>query len=178
MINLLDGRVILLVDDEDDVRQVISSMLRRVSEKVKIRTARNGKDALAEMRQEPPDVVVADLDMPVMNGYELIEQIRSQRDTRLIPILVLTALGQQDAELEALDAGANDLMTKPVGLNELVLRIRALIRLKIQIDELQQECTASKNLVVRLSQALKNELGMDRARQVLAEVHSPVKKTP
>ena len=169
MANLLDNRVILVVDDEEDLRQLLAGMLRRVSESVRVVEAANGKEALDRMRETPPDVVVLDLDMPVMNGYEVIEKIRGQRETKLIPILVLTAYTQQDAELEVIDAGANDFLGKPIPFNEFLLRVRALVRVKLQVDEVKEEARSHRELVQRLTAIIKRDLGMERARQMLAE---------
>jgi DNA-binding response OmpR family regulator len=169
MANLLDNRVILVVDDEEDLRQLLSGMLRRVSERVRVIEAPDGKQALDRLRETPTDLVVLDLDMPIMNGYEVIEKMRSQRETKLIPILVLTAFTQQDAELEVIDAGANDFLGKPIPFNEFLLRVRALVRVKLQIDEVKAEARINRELVQRLTSIIKREVGIEKARQILAE---------
>jgi len=90
-----------------------------------VRTAADGVSALDTLRDFRPDLVITDLQMPEMNGLELCREIRK---TSQIPIIVLSAKGEERTKVEALDAGADDYVTKPFGMDELLARVRATLR--------------------------------------------------
>jgi len=115
---------VLVVDDEPAVRDALDRALR--AEGYRVRTAGDGREALDRMAQEPPDVVVLDLLMPVMDGLEVARSLRAAGDRT--PILVLTARDSVADRVEGLDAGADDYLVKPFALDELLARIRALLR--------------------------------------------------
>ena len=119
-----DGRRnILVVDDEAQITRVLKTTLS--AQGYGIRTAADGVQALLEMKSWPPDLVITDLRMPNMDGLELCRQIRSQSR---IPIIVLSVKGEETIKVEALDAGADDYVTKPFSVNELLARVRAALR--------------------------------------------------
>jgi two-component system KDP operon response regulator KdpE len=114
---------ILVVDDEPQITRVLMTTL--TSHGYDIRTAADGDEALQVMRDWAPDLLITDLSMPKMDGLELC---RSVRTTSMVPIIVLSVKGEDQAKVEALDAGADDYVTKPFGINELMARIRATLR--------------------------------------------------
>jgi two-component system KDP operon response regulator KdpE len=116
-------RNILVVDDEPQITRVLMTTL--TSHGYATRTAADGDEALQVMRDWAPDLLITDLSMPKMDGLELC---RSVRTTSMVPIIVLSAKGEDQAKVEALDAGADDYVTKPFGINELMARIRATLR--------------------------------------------------
>ncbi len=125
-----DGkRNILVVDDEAQITRVLKTSLS--AQGYGIRTASDGMQALLEMKTWPPDLVITDLRMPNMDGLELCRQIRSESR---IPIIVLSVKGEEATKVEALDAGADDYITKPFSVNELLARVRAAFR-RTQADE-------------------------------------------
>jgi two-component system KDP operon response regulator KdpE len=114
---------ILVVDDEPQITRVLMNTL--TSHGYATRTAADGDEALQVMRDWAPDLLITDLSMPKMDGLELC---RSVRTTSMVPIIVLSVKGDDQAKVEALDAGADDYVTKPFGINELMARIRAALR--------------------------------------------------
>jgi len=114
---------ILVVDDEPQITRVLKTSLS--SQGYGIRTAADGEEALQMMRDWAPDLIVTDLRMPNMDGLELCRRVRTESR---IPIIVLSVKGEETIKVEALDAGADDYVTKPFSMNELVARIRAALR--------------------------------------------------
>src|SRR6516225_11377610 len=119
-----DGkRNILVVDDEPQITRVLKTSLS--SQGYGIRTASDGKQALQEMKAWSPDLVITDLRMPNMDGLELCRAIRAESR---VPIIVLSVKGEEAIKVESLDAGADDYVTKPFNVNELLARVRAALR--------------------------------------------------
>jgi len=114
---------ILVVDDEPQITRVLKTSLSNHG--YGIRTASDGEEALQMMKDWSPDLVVTDLRMPNMDGLQLCRQVRTQSR---IPIIVLSVKGGDAIKVEALDAGADDYVTKPFSMNELLARIRAALR--------------------------------------------------
>jgi two-component system, OmpR family, KDP operon response regulator KdpE len=114
---------ILVVDDEPQITRVLKTSLS--SRGYGIRTASDGEEALQTMKEWQPDLIVTDLRMPNMDGLQLCRRIRTESR---IPIIVLSVKGEDTIKVEALDAGADDYVTKPFSMNELVARIRAALR--------------------------------------------------
>jgi len=116
-------RNILVVDDEPQITRVLKTTLS--GQGYGVRTAADGEEALQEMKSWEPDVIITDLRMPRMDGLELCRRVRA--DSR-IPIIVLSVKGEETIKVEALDAGADDYITKPFSINELLARVRAALR--------------------------------------------------
>ncbi|MBV9175336.1 MAG: response regulator transcription factor [Chloroflexi bacterium] len=115
--------MILAVDDETHVLEALRTILE--GRGYRLRTAPNGPMALEAIKTERPDVVLLDLAMPRMNGVEVCRRIRS---FSRVPVLVLSALVDEGQKVQALDSGADDYVTKPFGVEELLARIRAALR--------------------------------------------------
>jgi two-component system KDP operon response regulator KdpE len=114
---------VLVVDDEPQIRRVMRVILS--SENYEVVEARSGDAALLRFREYLPDIVLLDLNMPGMSGLETCRIIRETSD---VPIIVLTVRNEEEEKVEALDAGADDYVTKPFGKQELLARIRAALR--------------------------------------------------
>lgn len=114
---------ILVVDDEPQIRRALRAGLRANGYDVEL--AEDGEGALTSAASNPPAVVILDLEMPVVDGFEVIENLRSWSD---IPIIVLSAHAAERDKVRALDAGADDYLTKPFGMDELLARLRAALR--------------------------------------------------
>src|SRR5712692_8298896 len=114
---------ILVVDDEPQLTRVLRRSL--ASKGYDVRIAGDGEFALQTFRDWPPALVITDLAMPNMNGLELCRRLRAVSD---VPIIVLSVRGEERTKVEALDAGADDYVTKPFGMDELLARIRATLR--------------------------------------------------
>jgi two-component system, OmpR family, response regulator MprA len=118
------GPRVLLADDDRAIRESLARALEL--EGYEVRTAPNGGTALALAREDPPDVLVLDVMMPVLDGLTVCRVLRSERDRT--PILMLTARTETPDRVAGLDAGADDYLPKPFELDELLARLRALIR--------------------------------------------------
>jgi two-component system, OmpR family, KDP operon response regulator KdpE len=114
---------VLVVDDEADIRQVARAALERDGHEVE--TAGDGEEALARLEEGAFDLVIADWNMPRVDGFELVRRLRK---TSSVPVLVLTVRSEERDKVRVLDAGADDYVTKPFGVAELVARARALLR--------------------------------------------------
>ncbi|MFZ0957603.1 MAG: response regulator transcription factor [Candidatus Sulfotelmatobacter sp.] len=114
---------ILVVDDEPQITRVLKTTLS--SQGYGVRTASDGDEALQMLKEWTPDLVITDLRMPNLGGLELCRQIRAKSR---IPIIVLSVKGEERIKVEALDAGADDYVTKPFGVHELLARVRATLR--------------------------------------------------
>lgn len=114
---------ILVVDDEPQITRVLRTSLS--SQGYDIRVANDGETALEIMKDWTPDMVITDLAMPNMGGLELCRRLRT---TTQIPIIVLSVRGEEKTKVQALDAGADDYVTKPFGMEELLARVRANLR--------------------------------------------------
>jgi two-component system KDP operon response regulator KdpE len=120
---MTDKQRILIVDDERQITRVLSRGL--TSKGYDVHVAADGEAALQTFGDWHPDLVITDLSMPNMNGLELCRRLRAFSE---VPIIVLSVKGEERAKVEALDAGADDYVTKPFGIDELLARIRATLR--------------------------------------------------
>jgi two-component system KDP operon response regulator KdpE len=118
-----EHRRILVVDDEPQITRVLRTSLS--SQGYDIRVANDGETALEIMKDWCPDLVITDLSMPNMDGLELCRRLRAGTK---IPIVVLSVRGEERTKVQALDAGADDYVTKPFGIEELLARVRATLR--------------------------------------------------
>lgn len=125
---------ILVVDDLADNLFLLQTLLE--AEGYCVETADSGAIALTKIESTPPDLVLLDVMMPDMNGYEVTRQIRQNAQLPFIPILLLTAHDQASAT-QGLNLGANDFIRKPINLDELLARIKAFLRLKTDVDLVQ-----------------------------------------
>lgn len=116
-------KTVLVVDDKASVRELVRDYLE--AEGFRIFVATNGRDALYAARQEKPDLILLDIMMPEMSGYDFIRAYRKERDT---PIILLTAKLDENDKVLGLELGADDYVTKPFGMKELLARINAVLR--------------------------------------------------
>src|SRR6266496_921711 len=114
---------VLVVDDEPQITRVLRTVLS--SQGYQVRTAAEGEAALSNFTEWRPELVITDLYMPHMYGVELCRRIREVSN---VPIIVLSVRGEERSKVEALDSGADDYVTKPFGIDELLARVRAALR--------------------------------------------------
>ncbi len=117
---------ILVVDDEPDITGLVAYHLARAGYRVS--TANNGQDALKAAREERPDVVVLDLMLPGVSGYEVLRELRKREDTADVGVILLTARREEADRIKGLSLGADDYLTKPFSPQELTLRVAAVLR--------------------------------------------------
>jgi putative two-component system response regulator len=126
--------VVLVVDDSTANRELIEACLAGVE--CHVRTAEDGQNALNSVLKSPPDLVLLDVQMPGMDGYEVCRRIKANPASRLVPVVMITSLDETNDRIQALESGADDYMTKPVDRVELVARVRSALRLKGVYDSL------------------------------------------
>jgi type II secretory ATPase GspE/PulE/Tfp pilus assembly ATPase PilB-like protein/CheY-like chemotaxis protein len=119
------GASVLLVEDEDQLRRVMKDLLQR--EGYRVAEARDGIQALDEVDRFAPDMIILDLNLPGIDGYSVLAQLRSRPATREIPIMVLTAKGDEENEVRVFELGADDFVTKPFRARSLTARIEAVL---------------------------------------------------
>jgi type II secretory ATPase GspE/PulE/Tfp pilus assembly ATPase PilB-like protein/CheY-like chemotaxis protein len=119
------GACVLLVEDEDQLRRVMKDLLQR--EGYIVAEARDGIQALDEIDRHAPDVIILDLNLPGIDGYTVLAQLRSRPATREIPVMVLTAKGDEDNEVRVFELGADDFVTKPFRARALTARLEAVL---------------------------------------------------
>ena len=127
---------ILVVDDQRANVDMMAGVLE--GRGYAVVTAANGEQALERVAEARPDVVVSDILMPKMDGYELCRRLRRAPQTALLPVILVTALEAHDERIKGLEAGADDFLSKPVKWEELFARVRSLLRVKSLQDELKE----------------------------------------
>ena len=119
---------VLVVDDDEDIRQVVSFTLRKLPMQIEVVQAFDGQDALEKANEVPPDLVVLDVMMPRMNGFETCERLRQSVRTAFVPILMLTASADEASRTKGYLVGTDDYMSKPFLPPDLNLRVTRLLR--------------------------------------------------
>ncbi len=146
---------ILVVDDTPDNLRLIKAML--ASQSYQLILVNNGAKALEEVMLHPPDLILVDVMMPGMDGYEVTQRIRSSPKLPFIPILLITA-HDNTSLAKGLDLGADDFIRKPVSMDELTARVRSLLRLKHSVDERDAISRQREDFVSRLAHDLRTPL--------------------
>lgn len=158
-------QTILVVDDEQDLLDLIEYNLKK--EGYNVLRAENGREGIRIAREMKPDLVLLDIMMPQMDGIEVCDRMRSDADVRHIPIIFLTARSDEKTEVEGLDKGADDYITKPISTKKLISRIKAVLRRFDETDD-----------AVRVLKA--HDLEIDKDRYIVSkgeeEFHLPRKE--
>ena len=151
---------ILVIDDEPPIRKLLRMGLS--TQGYEISEAPNGKKSL-ELLAQKPDLIILDLGLPDMQGHELLRMIRAKNES--VPIVVLSSRGDEAGKVQALDLGADDYVTKPFGMDELLARMRAALRHQLQIG--------GERPIFRTG-----ELSVDLVRRIVKVVDKEVKLSP
>jgi signal transduction histidine kinase len=133
---------ILVADDNSDMRQYLARLL---SELYEVETASDGQEAILAARARPPDLIVSDVMMPIVDGFELLKTLRTDEQTRTIPVILLSARAGEESRLEGIQAGADDYLIKPFSARELLARVSG----RLEIARLQRD----QELQLRVSQS-------------------------
>jgi len=130
----MTGRI-LVVDDDAIARLALETLLRR--EGFEVRQAGDGPSALKACTEFSPDLILLDILMPGMDGFEVCRRIKATPETRLTPVVLITGLSGTEDRIQGINAGAEDFLSKPIDFNELLARTRSLLKLKQYTDELE-----------------------------------------
>jgi len=142
------NRHILVVDDVATNLRLVEGHLRREGYQVFLATS--GEEALLRIRDEPIDLILLDVIMPGLDGFDTCRRIREDDHTRHIPVILVTSLNDLDHKAQGQEAGADDFVTKPFDRNELLIRVRSMLRIKALHDRLTQKIAELEGAKVRL----------------------------
>ncbi len=162
---------VLIVDDEEHIRELLTGWIETL-ECCGVLQAKNGEEGLEMARKHKPDVIVLDAVMPHMSGYDLCRRLKSEEALRDIPVIFLTVQGEIQDVVTGLDAGAHAYITKPFKPQELLARIRSLLRLKSRHDSLKSHLQLFSTVLdeVPLGVAVLDESGnVEKWNQTLAQ---------
>jgi len=155
------GTKILIVDDEESLRSLIEIYLS--NNNYEVISASNGREALEKIDRDKPEIIVSDIMMPEMDGYELLGILKGSAEYSDIPVIMLTSMDEDMDKIHGLSAGADDYMTKPFNMEELLLRIEKLLFLKRRIAGAEYRFTESQKL-------------LDLTKEELLKAHKQLKK--
>jgi len=135
---------VLIVDDNEQNLELLHAYLDELAGEV--RTAHDGLAAIASVEANPPDIILLDIMMPRMSGFQVCEQLKKDPATHDIPIIMVTALNEVGDVERAIDSGADDFLTKPVNKLELLTRVRSLLRVRQLKRQLDSAVTEIRNM--------------------------------
>lgn len=138
------GALILVVDDHEQNQELLQAYLEDIG--CRVDTAGDGLEALEKIRAEQPDLVILDVMMPRMSGYQLCEKLKGDEATREIPVVMVTALSEVGDVERAVESGADDFLTKPVYKLELVTRAKSLLRVRLLRKQLEETMAEVRRL--------------------------------
>jgi len=142
------GPRVLVVDDDERVTSYFERLLEK--DGCIVTVAADGPSALEAVTRNAPDLILLDVVIPGLDGFEVCRRLRREPATRLTPIILITGLGEHDRKIEGLEAGADDFLTKPVDTQELLARARSLLRLKRYTDDLDSAASIIMTLAVMI----------------------------
>ncbi|MFW5705861.1 MAG: response regulator, partial [Bacteroidota bacterium] len=154
-------QLILIVDDNPNNLQVLGSILS--TKGYKIALAKSGTEALEFIAKEPPDLVFLDIMMPDMNGFEVCEKLKSQEETRMLPIIFVSALSNPQHKVKAFETGGVDYITKPFNMAEVVERARVQLELKSTREEYMK---TNRQLLQQINAREKLEEELRKAKEI------------
>jgi two-component system cell cycle response regulator len=166
----MSARVLVVDDIAANVRLLEAKL---AAEYFEVMTAASGKEALALIEKQTPDIVLLDVMMPELDGFEVCKRIRANPRTRFLPVVMVTALSDQADRVRGLEAGADDFLTKPVNDLALFARVRSLVRLKMIMDEWRMREQTSGAFDVLSTEAEPAEEDHTGARVLLVEGFAP-----
>ena len=149
---------ILVVDDDKKLTLLVRGFLEK--EKYQVAEAYSGRMALDAIKEAKPDLIILDIMMPEMDGIEACKRIKADKDTKMIPVIMLTSMSNVKDKVQGLNAGANDYITKPFNPEELIARVKAQLRIKFLENELlrKEEVEAVVKMGIATAHEINNPL--------------------
>jgi adenylate cyclase len=147
---------ILVVDDQPMSRKLLTDLL--TAHDYAVTEASGGREALAQIRDKPPDLVLLDVLMPDMDGYEVCNAIRDDPTGRVLPVVMVTALDAMEERVRGLEAGADDFLSKPINRPELIARVKSLLRIKSLHDVVQSQADELATMNTGLARRVQEQL--------------------
>ena len=156
---------VLVVDDTPNNVKLLADVLGHKG--YAVTTAASGEEALLKIASDPPDLVLLDVMMPGLSGYDVCKRIRADPPTALLPVVLVTALDPELERIKGIEAGADDFLTKPIKQGELFARVRALLRVKTLQDEVKAQSEALQAWNARLEERVAEQVAqIDRLGQL------------
>ena len=154
----MSEKKILIVDDEEKNIKLIKGIL--ASGRYQVYEALNGEEALKQVAEHDPDLILLDIMMPGMDGFEVCKRLKEDESTKMIPIVMVTALNEKEHSISAMKVGADDFLTKPVDHTEIQVRVKSLLRIKSYHDSLlaSNKEISEKNEQLQALEKTKEEL--------------------
>lgn len=144
----LKSETILIADDEESVRDILRDLLQEAG--YNVIAVEDGRQALQAFHSHPVDLALLDVVMPYADGFAVCSEIKAGVETRLLPVVLVTGLNNRDDRLRGIECGADDFVSKPVGREELLARVRSLLRIKHYTDELENAETVLCSLALSI----------------------------
>ncbi|HEX9278483.1 MAG TPA: response regulator [Casimicrobiaceae bacterium] len=162
---------VLVVDDTPHNVKLIGDLL--AAKGFAVATASNGEEGLVKVASEQPDLVLLDVMMPGMSGYDVCRAIRSAPATALLPVVLVTSLDPQNERVHGIEAGADDFLSKPINQAELFARVRSLLRIKALQDEVARQASSLRELNAELEQRVQTQVAQLQRLGELKRFFSP-----
>ena len=160
----MPGKV-LVVDDTPHNVKLLGDLL--AVKGYSVATAASGEEALASVASDMPDIVLLDIMMPGLSGYDVCQRLRADPNTALLPIVLVTSLDPQQERVKGIEAGADDFLSKPINQAELFARVRSLLRVKALQDEVKRQAEALKEWNAKLEERVAEQVAqLDRMSQL------------
>jgi adenylate cyclase len=160
------ARILVVDDTPANVKLLVDVLTFKGFE---VAAATNGEDALAQIAQQPPDLVLLDIMMPGLSGYDVCRKIRSEPATALLPVVLCTSLDPQRERLNGIEAGADDFIAKPINQQEMLARVKSLLRIKALQDEVKTQAAQLAQWNLTLEERVREQVarldGLERLKR-------------
>ena len=162
---------VLVVDDTPHNVKLLADLL--TVKGFGVATATNGEEALAKIAADPPDLVLLDIMMPGLSGYDVCQRLRADPQTALLPVVLVTSLDPQQERIKGIESGADDFLGKPINQPELFARVRSLLRIKTLQDEVRRQAAAAAGMECQARRACRAQVAELERMSALSDFSRP-----